>query len=432
MLFLPPEHPQRRLLSDEVHSRPPTALSTPSRVTHVAVLIAADERGDESRHIADLCSAFDVEWPDPAPSQFRARLGLLSFTWERHGEFSGFTFALEGIGDEPAAGRLPKGWLSALPGLTLVAVHATLLRWTDADVLSAEFLARHFAANTAIGADVAGGSGVALTDFRIHDGAYSRIVLLDRGLTRLQAGRTLQRLFEIEVYRMLALLALPIAQRQLATVTSIETELALLTADLAKGAGDLSTGSVDDEMLLRHITDLAGRVEGELVASQFRFGACRAYGDLVTTRVAELREQRLPGTQTIGEFMDRRFKPAVATVAIASQRLRELSERVARTSTLLLTRVDVARERQNQALLASMDRRVKTQLRLQQAVEGLSVAAIVYYAAGLVGYLAKGLSHGGVPIDPDVAVAIAIPVLILLVLFATTRARRRALADERH
>jgi uncharacterized membrane-anchored protein len=48
---------------------------------------------------------------------------------------------------------------------------------------------------------------------------------------------------------------------------------------------------------------------------------------------------------------------------------------------------------QNQSLLASMDRRAKLQLRLQQTVEGLSIAAIVYYMAGLVGYVANALGH---------------------------------------
>ena len=69
-------------------------------------------------------------------------------------------------------------------------------------------------------------------------------------------------------------------------------------------------------------------------------------------RIAELRESRLPGVQTIEEFMTRRFTPAVATCNTASQRLVELSERVARASHLLSTRVDIARERQNQALLS--------------------------------------------------------------------------------
>ena len=36
-----------------------------------------------------------------------------------------------------------------------------------------------------------------------------------------------------------------------------------------------------------------------------------------------------------------------------------------------------------------MDRRARLQFRLQQTVEGLSVAAIGYYVVGLFGYVAK-------------------------------------------
>jgi uncharacterized membrane-anchored protein len=115
----------------------------------------------------------------------------------------------------------------------------------------------------------------------------------------------------------------------------------------------------------------------------------------------------------------------VATCNTVSQRLHDLSERVAQASALLSTRVDIARERQNQSLLASMDRRAKMQLRLQQTVEGLSVAAIVYYAAGLVGYTAKGLKAGGAPLDADLVVGLAVPLLALLVVWAVRRARKK-------
>jgi uncharacterized membrane-anchored protein len=120
----------------------------------------------------------------------------------------------------------------------------------------------------------------------------------------------------------------------------------------------------------------------------------------------------------------------VATCNTVSQRLHDLSERVAQASGLLATRVGIARERQNQALLASMDRRAKLQLRLQQTVEGLSVAAIVYYVAGLVGYLAKGAKSAGAPIDAELLVGLSIPVLALLVMLAVRRARRRIAAAE--
>jgi hypothetical protein len=233
-------------------------------------------------------------------------------------------------------------------------------------------------------------------------------VLVDDGFTPRQAGRMLQRLFEIEAYRMLALLALPIARRQSPRIVAIETALAGLTDGIARDDGQ-------DETLLHELTRLAAEVESGLSRSQFRFGACRAYSELVATRIAELRELRMPGLQTIEEFMARRFTPAVATCTTVSQRLHDLSERVAQASALLATRVGIARERQNQALLASMDRRAKLQLRLQQTVEGLSVAAIVYYATGLVGYLAKGAKAAGAAAgQPDVLTAVALARLLLV------------------
>lgn len=123
--------------------------------------------------------------------------------------------------------------------------------------------------------------------------------------------------------------------------------------------------------------------------------------------------------------MTRRLAPAMATCASASERLRNLSERVAQASGLLSTRVEIAREKQNQALLASMDRRARLQLRLQETVEGLSVAAITYYGAGLVGYVASGVHAAGIPVEHDIAVAAAIPVIAMLVALALRRVRRK-------
>jgi uncharacterized membrane-anchored protein len=97
---------------------------------------------------------------------------------------------------------------------------------------------------------------------------------------------------------------------------------------------------------------------------------------------------------------------------------------------LLATRVGVARERQNQSLLASMDRRAKLQLRLQQTVEGLSVAAIVYYVAGLVGYLAKAAKAAGLRIEPDVAVGVSIPLVAVVMIYSLRRMRRRLASED--
>lgn len=419
--MLPPDHPQRTVLSDEVHARPPEALDTPSRATYIAVLLTPEERGQELAHVAALCERHGVAPPDPAMTQFSASLGRLRFKWEKHGEFSAFTVFANGTSpqpfSEPVAGMLPAGWLAALPGTTLVAAHAKLVAAT-AEPPDATALAAHFGPNLVIGAEIGDGAGLAYTDFRIHADGFARFLVCDRNLTARQAGRMLQRLFEIETYRMAALLALPVARAQSPRIVDIERALSALTTRIAADGGD-------DEDLLHVLTRLAAQVETELTSSQFRYGACRAYHALVLARIAELRERRLPGMQTIEEFMVRRLNPAVDTCATVSRRLHDLSERVAKISGLLSTRIDIKRERQNQALLASMDRRAKLQLRLQQTVEGLSVAAIVYYVVGLLGYLAKAGHARGLPLDPDLVPGIAVPVVAILVLLMLRRTRRR-------
>ncbi len=432
MPLLPPDHPERLVLADEVHARPPEPLDTPSRATYVALLVDPAERAREREHIGLLCAAFGVAPPSAQVSQFSARLGEVRLKWERHGEFSSVTLIAPGRSalpfSEPVASMLPPGWLQGLPGQTIVAAHAKLVPEDPEQAgrpPTAAWLARHFDGHIVVGSDVGEGGGYAFTDFRIHADGCTRFVLIDRRFTPRQAGRMLQRLFEIEAYRMLALLALPVARRQSPRIVAIERALSEFTEGIARGQGQ-----GQDEALLHELTRLAAEVESGLAASQFRFGACRAYAELVRTRIAELRETRIPGLQTIEEFMARRFTPAVSTCATVSQRLLDLSERVAQASALLATRVGITRERQNQALLASMDRRAKLQLRLQQTVEGLSVAAIVYYAAGLVGYLAKAGKAGGLPLNADLTVGLAVPVLALLALLTVRRARRHVRAAE--
>jgi len=422
MPMFPPNHPERLALADEVHARPPEPVSTPARASYVAVQIDADDRAREGAHLAGLCQRHGVMPPAADATHFRCDIGGVRLKWERHGEFSGYLFIVPGAARrpfaEPAAAQLPAAWLTEIPGPTVAAVHVEFLPGA-AEPPDTTALAEHFGGHTVAGSRIADGAASVFTDFHIHEDGFSRHLVFDRQLTKGQAGRTLQRLTEIEAYRMLALLALPIARRQTPRMLQIERELATLTDGIALGGGD-------DERLLHELTRLAAEIESGVAASLFRFGACKAYDDLVMRRIAELRESRLPGVQTIEEFMARRFTPAVATCNTASQRLYGLSERVARASSLLSTRVDIARERQNQALLSQMNRRAKLQLRLQQTVEGLSVAAIVYYLAGLVGYVTKGLKAGGLKLEPDLLVGLAVPALALLALLAVRRARKHA------
>ena len=457
--LLPPDHPDRALLAAEVHARPPEPLAAPSRATYVAVRIEADARAAESAHLAGLCVQFGMAPPPADATQWAATLGRLRIKWERHGEFSSYTFFTPGLSStpfaEPVATLLPGGWLAAVPGLTVFAAHAKLASLallagpetatnaatnttTNPAIPSPAQLANHFAGNVVVGAGIGDGAGQAYTDFMIHPDGFARFLLLDVEMSERQAGRMLQRLFEIEAYRMMALLALPMARGLWQRLLVIERTLAELTARIASqsvvGAHSLAINpgaQAGDDALLQQLMALAADVESALSASQARFGASRAYHALVTTRIGELRERRIQGLQTIDEFMARRLSPAMATCATVSQRLHDVSERVAQASSLLSTRVDIARQQQNQALLAATARRAKMQLRLQQTVEGLSVAAIVYYLAGLVGYGAKALKAGGLALSPDLVTGAAVPLLALAAWWVLQRAHRRIAQDGR-
>ena len=419
--ILPDDHPDRLRLAGEVHARPPVSLEVPERATYVAVLLEPAARSREHTHLTELCEQFGVSPPAPDANHFYAQLGKLRLKWERHGEFSGYTFYMSGRSptpfSEPPAAKLPAGWLGNVPGKTLFAAHAKLIGSSEREP-DTEFLAGHFKGNIVVGSSVGGGAGLAYTDFKIHDDGFARFLLISRSFTPRQAGRMMQRLFEIEAYRMMALLALPVARDLSRQLVSIERALSELAEDIAHE-------SADDDALLQRLTRLAAEVERHLASSQSRFSACRAYHDLVITRAGELREERLTGVQTMAEFMVRRFTPAAATCASVSQRLHELSERVSQTGTLLSARVEIAREAQNQLLLQSMDRRAKLQLRLQQTLEGFSVAAIVYYVVGLVGYSAKALKSAGWSIDPEIIAGVAIPVVTGVVILALRSAHRR-------
>lgn len=427
-MILPANHPRRIELNDEVHARPYQTLQAPQRASYLALLAEPAEREREYAHVGELCARYGCQPPPPEASYFVADCGGFRLRWERHGEFSSYTVFQGGAGGEPfaqpAIHALPPEWVAALPGNLIVAAHVALLPGAEAQP-DIEAIAPYFSGNTLAGAQIADGGATAFTDFRIHQDGFCRFLLLDRGMGRRRAGRVLQRLLEIETYRMFALLAFPLAREVGARLAAAERDLAGITELMVTQA------SADDPGLLDRLTKLAAAVASELAAGSYRFGAARAYYRLVGHRIAELREQRIPGIQTIAEFMQRRLAPAMSTCESVARRQDELSERVARASDLLRTRVDIVREMQNQELLASMNRRARLQLRLQETVEGLSVVAITYYLVGLVGYAAKAFKSAGHAVDPDIAMGVAIPLVALLAAVGIRYVRRSVAKEDR-
>jgi uncharacterized membrane-anchored protein len=418
--LLPEDHPERRALNDEVHARPPDSLEAPVRLSYL-VLVGSGSRSDDIAMLSRLLEGTGAAKPAPDANHYAADLGSHRIKWERHTEFCRYTFYAQGVEkkpfSEPAISLVPQAWLRELKGQTIAAIHANVVRGTKAPdpVKTAD---SYFNGNTIIGSTISGGAGRAYTDFRIHADGFGRLLVCDHRMTPRQSGRLVQRLFEVDTYRMMALLALPVARKLTPFLTASEQELQQIM-DAMQTAGD-----AEEPLLLDRLTRLEAAVERQYTDNQYRFTAANAYYDLVQQRIDELREERIEGFQTFQEFNDRRFLPAIATCRAVSARQSALSERIAHATVLLSTRVSVSREKQNQAILQSMDQRATLQLRLQQTVEGLSVAAITYYIVGLVYYAAKGFLPSGGKVSAETVAAVSIPVALAVVALGLRRFRK--------
>ncbi|HJV50475.1 MAG TPA: DUF3422 domain-containing protein [Noviherbaspirillum sp.] len=436
-------HVLRVPLAAEVHSRPFLRLDTPESLTHFAVY-ARDEMQAGAANTAvqhallsALCAHFGVTAPVPEAKYFFHDFGRFRLKWECHTEFATYTFAQCHEEDLPLADafervplfHLPQQWLLGLSGKIMVAAHVVLDRSRGASDAFAAGLQRVFEGNNLVGSRALQG-GELWTDFLIQSDGFSRFVVRDVDLHEQQAGRLVQRVLEIETYRMMALLGLPHAQQASPVLNAIEGELASLTAEMVDGViadvPELSDADTDREQdLLSAITGLAARIEKLSLDNSYRFSASQAYFRLVDARIEELRETRIEGFPTVGEFMDRRLTPAMNTCASMARRQEALAERIAHTNDLLRTRVGIVQERQNRQILQSMNARAAQQLRLQQAVEGLSVAAISYYMVGLFGYAGKAAKAIGWSVNPDLFTGLLVPVVAAGVWLGLRRMHKR-------
>jgi len=418
-------HPQREALHNEVHARPYERLAAPLVLSHIALLEPDGERARE--HIATLLRNRHLPLPAEDASHISVDLGGVHLRWERHTEFHTCTFwkplheAPESF-DTPALADVPQEWLSAMPGQWLVGLHMLVRsdRGADSATRVQQLVRRSLQEESLLGASLMDRDGAIYTDLHLAADGFERFIVIANGMSPRRLGRAVQRLLEVETYRMMALLGLPMAREVGAALRHAERDLAQVAEQIR------SAQRHQEPELLRQLTQLAGQVESLYARTHARFSASSAYFELLQRRIDELHEERLENLQTLGEFMDRRLVPAMQTCVWAARRQQALSERISRTSNLLRTRVEIEQQQSSQELLDAMNRRQKAQMLLQSAVEGLSVAAVTYYGAGLVGYIAKGAKAAGWPVLPDVLVAVCIPVIALAVWMGIRRLHRRA------
>jgi len=229
-------------------------------------------------------------------------------------------------------------------------------------------------------------------------------------------GRIVQRLCEIETYKAMSMLGLTRARQLSNDLGPIDQRLTRLVGAMT---GEMSL----PETTLKDLLAISAELENMAAKSSFRFGATGAYEAIVNQRIAVLREERFEGRQTFGEFMMRRYDPAMRTVKSAERQLAGMADRAIRAGDLLRTQVDVERSAQNQKLLESMDKRAALQLHLQKTVEGLSVVAISYYAVNLAAYIAYPFTDP-LGVSKGMATAVLTPLVVLMVWLLVRRIRR--------
>jgi len=412
------DHPQRAALVAEAHARPFRPIATPRRCIHFAFTTDTAQADADRAALNAYCALSGVAGPGPALKHFHIDFDGVGLVWEQHSEFTTYTWDFDPASE--ASARVRRTWTAQQPqpGPLLVCVDLELGRASEEEIVG-----RYEAASLAMSL-MDGGSALVASDFHVDEEGFVRIVVADRSLSPERGGALVQRLLELETYRVFALLSLPEARRLAPEVAGIESELALIASAMPK-----LEGLENNHDLLQRLIGLAARLEAATTESMYRFAAGRAYDEIVQGRLAALDEQRLSGRATFSGFMSRRLAPAMRTCTTMEERQASLSRRIARAAQLLRTRVDIELERQNRDLLASLDTRTRLQLRLQQAVELLSIAATTYYLVGLTDHLLHGLGRLGVAVDTEVLTAAAVPLIMVAVGAAFLRHQARVGPD---
>jgi uncharacterized membrane-anchored protein len=421
-----PDHPLRYATVNELHARPFPSLEVPSTAVYVAIKepVQAQNR-DRAKDLAHLLALLDRHGsahPQPGATHFQGSIGRADLKWESHTEFVTYTTFTKGVSARPfdpaEADVMPEDWLEAAPGKRLTSVLIRVETMPPSEDALLDRLDEWFVPESLAVSRVVDGAAVVAGDFRIDPAGHMRFaVFVAPGTGPRRVGRIVQRLCEIETYRAMSMLGLMRSRDLSARLNALDPKLSALVSGL-------DNAEPAPEAALHELLTISAELESLAVQFSFRFGATAAYEAIVNQRIEVLRETRIEGRQTFGEFMMRRYDPAMRTVKSSESRLAAMAERAQRAAELLRTRVDVERSAQNQKLLESMDQRADLQLRLQRTVEGLSTVAISYYAVNLAAYMLEPAAEA-LHIGHGLLLAGLVPVVVLAVWLLVRRIRNR-------
>ena len=388
-------HPLRQSLHNELHARPSLYFDEPAHVFHLAFL------GSEQ-----VCNAFlqdcCLAGLDLTAVQGITQLDGHALKWERHAEFFTLTLVVTSSSDELS-------W-TALPDVLAQKIQAHLPALINSVQIvvrgEAQLELSRYGFKDPCGSCVGGGDAVVWSDFRISEDGSNHLLFINRRLNAYRQGRMIRRQLDIETYRMMASLSLTMAKEVSAQLDIFDKTLVTLSERNADPDGS------NAKALLADISNLSAQVVSSTAKTRHRFSATQAYAQLVFERLGELRESHVGDCQRLGVFIERRFKPTVRYCTATEQRLEHLAESVANLGDLLQARVQVEMEEQNSEILKSLNARADAQIKIQRAVEGLSIIAISYYLLSLLKLGYSGLHLLGVELTPREAMFAMAPLAI--------------------
>ncbi|AMC13318.1 hypothetical protein RL73_01690 [Liberibacter crescens] len=395
-------YPDRDAALNEIHARPSFPVSSPDIVFQMTIMSEAslEEHYDILRKISGNNNLF---MPSDDALSYSIPWEYGTLFWERHKEFSSWfwnTPVTEKFGQKadiyPFQENIP------LPGLFM---SGTRIEVRPPGLLVDEAI-KTFNSTSLCRSMVANNQAQVITDFHQDEEGFTRILVVDYGMSSLARSFLVQRLIDIDVYRTLSMLCLPLIKKLSPEIMSIETNLTRVTQNMTLNARE------NFDSLLLEITSLAVRLEASAAMSIRRFAASVAYSEIVSERIAMISEIAVPGFETLGVFLERRMAPAMRTCRAFEKRQSVLSTKLSRVTIIIRSWVDVEKMRQSNSLLESMDRRADVQSRISRAVENFSIFAVAYYLLMLIKELSTALQEVGININNRVFILLIFPFML--------------------
>lgn len=184
---------------------------------------------------------------------------MFSLLWERHLEYSTYTFIRQApLTEQPfvknTINYAPSNWFEKMPGQVLAAVHL-IIESENIDKARTHKVDKYFDQMSLIASAPVNSKAKVWSSFKLHEDGFGRFLIYQQDLSAAQSGRLVQQLLQLDTYRLMATLGLALAQE-------INSELNQLDLQLQQVATYIALGSdKSDRELLTQVSKIAAKVE---------------------------------------------------------------------------------------------------------------------------------------------------------------------------